>query len=185
MPDTDVALCDAGTPVRRPPQARGGFVFWSLIFMGLAAFAPSVILPEWREYQALRMTEQREQHRVDALQGEVDRERRLLEAVQRDPAVIARLAQRDLRFHRPGEQPVVVPVSAVETAPAEPFAPTPVSPSPLIARALSHLPDLDYDGVFCDEQTRPIIMVMSVSLIAVALALQPGRASRNREQSVD
>ena len=97
--------------------------------------------------------------------------------MQRDPAVIARLAQRDLGFHRPGEQPVPVAVPVVGDWPEKAFVPTPVEPPPLVARSLSRLPDFNYDGVFCDERTRPIIMVMSVSLIVVAVALHSGRGS--------
>jgi hypothetical protein len=148
-----------------------------LILMGAATFAPCVILPEWREYQALRVVEQQEQYRVDQLQAAVDRERRLLEAMQRDPAVIARLAQRDLGFRRPGEQPVPVAVPEVDTTSDDPFEPKPVDPPELVARSLSRLPDFNYDGIFCDESTRPIIMVMSIALIVVAVALHSGRRS--------
>ena len=185
MRDTEVAPQQPSMVAHHTPPAGGGLVSWLLILMGLAAFAPCIILPEWREYQALRMVEQQEQHRVDKLQAAIDRERRLLEAMQRDPVVIARLAQRDLGFHRPGEQPVPVAVPVADTAIAEPFHPTPVEPPKLIARSLSRLPDFDYDGVFCDEHTRPIIMVMSVSLIVVAVALHSGRErSTRRRRSV-
>ncbi|MEK7756659.1 MAG: hypothetical protein AAB385_05555, partial [Planctomycetota bacterium] len=65
---------------------RGRFVYWMLILMGLATFTPCIVLPEWREYQALRLTEQAERHRLGAMQRVVDRERNLLEAMQSDPA---------------------------------------------------------------------------------------------------
>jgi cell division protein FtsB len=180
MRDTEVASPQTRTEAPPTAQSGGGAVFWLLILMGLATFAPCIILPEWREYQALSRIEQQEQHRVDELQVAVDRERRLLEAMQRDPAVVARLAQRDLGFHRPGEKPVPVAVPVADTSVDKQFEPTPVEPPKLIARSLSRLPDFDYDGIFCDEHTRPIIMIMSVSLILAAVALHSGRGSTRR-----
>ena len=146
-----------------------------LILMGLAAFTPCVVLPEWREYQALRAAEQAERHRLDEMQRVVDRERNLLEAMQSDPAVIARLAQRDLHFHRPGDKSVAVSVPLTTTALQDPFVAEPIAPPVSLARARSYLPDFNYDGLFCDDRTRPIILVMSVGLIVTAIALFSGR----------
>lgn len=144
--------------------------------MGLSTFTPCVVLPEWREYQALRMAEQAEQHRLDAMQQIVDRERNLLEAMQSDPAVIARIAQRDLRFRRPGDTSIAVSVPLTATAIPEAFVAEPIDPPVALARARSYMPDFNYDALFCDDRTRPIIMVMSVGLIVTAIALFSTRA---------
>lgn len=145
--------------------------------MGLSTFTPCVVLPEWREYQALRLAEQAERHRLDAMQRVVDRERNLLEAMQSDPAVIARIAQRDLHFRRPGDTSVSVSVPLTAPALPEPFVPKPLEPPVALARARSYLPDFNYDQLFCDDRTRPIIMVMSVALIITAIALFSTRAA--------
>ena len=63
-------------PLEIGDSPRGGLVFWTLIFMGLSTFAPCVILPEWRDYQAARVAEQREQHRLDQLRRTVKRDRK-------------------------------------------------------------------------------------------------------------
>jgi hypothetical protein len=157
-------------------STSGGFVFWILILMGLATLTPCVVLPQWREYQALRLAEQAERHRLDEIQRVVDRERNLLEAMQSDPAVIARLAQRDLHFHRPGDKSVPVSVPLTARAPEDPFIASPVDPPMALARARSYMPDFDYDELFCDKRTRPIILVMSVGLIVTAVALFSGKA---------
>jgi hypothetical protein len=47
----------------------------------------------------------------------------------------------------------------------------PVQPPPVIARALSYLPDYNYDRIFCEEDTRPFVMGLSVALISVAFGL--------------
>ncbi len=160
--------------IGNPP--KGGFVYWILILMGLATFTPCIILPEWREYQAMRLAEQAERHRLDGLQGVIDREKNLLEAMQSDPAVIGRIAQRDLRFHRPGDTSVRVSVPLTAGQTQDPFVAKPVEPPMALMRARSYLPDFNYDALFCDHRTRPIIMVMSVGLIVTAIALFSNRA---------
>ena len=167
MSDTPTARVRANTP--RPQQGR--FVFWMLILLALGAFAPCVLLPQWRQYQALCRAEQVQQHRVNLLEQQVERESRLLMALRSDPAVIARLARREYRFHRPGERTMPVPVSQADPAPNEAFIPKPVALPPVLARVGSYLPDYDYDRVFCDDQARPVVLVMSVVLIVVAFSL--------------
>ena len=171
----------ANPPAAPDPSPGGRLVFWLLALMGVSTFAPCVLLPEWRTYQALRVAEQAQQHRLKALQHVVDRERRLLEALRSDPAVINRFAQRDLSFRRPGERAVRVALPATDGNPVsrlvagnvgdEPFIPQPVTPPRCLARVLAHLPDYDYDRIFCDDETRPIIMGMSVALIGLAFGL--------------
>ena len=168
MPDTSCAGRESGT---RRPRHGGGGLFWLLVLMGLATFAPCVILPQWRQYQALDMAAQVEQHRLDVLQAEVERERRLLQAIRSDPAVIARLAQRELKFQRVNSQAVLVAAPPTSPEPQPPFEPTPPGPPAVVARAVSFLPDYDYDRVFLDDETRPVIMAMSVALIGVAFWL--------------
>ena len=169
-------------------------MFWLLVLMGLATFAPCIILPEWRQYQVLEMAAQVEEHRLEVLQRQVDHERRLLDAVRSDPAVISRLAQRELRFQRvdyravrvsapfvgvQGRQgPSCIPPSQGGTE-GGPFVPEPPQPPAIIARAVSLLPDYDYDRVFCDDETRPIVMCMSVGLIGVALGVFGRRQTRS------
>ena len=167
---------DGGREMDSDSTPRGGFVYWMLIFMGLATFTPCVILPEWREYQAVRLAEQAERHRLGEMQRVVDRERNLLEAMQSDPAVIARIAQRDLHFRRPGDTSVAVAVPFKATAIPEAFVAEPIEPPVALARARSYIPDFNYDALFCDDRTRPIIMVMSVGLIVTAIALFSTRA---------
>lgn len=166
-------------PLGSSDSPRGGFVFFFLALMGVATFAPCVILPEWRDYQAARLVEQREQHRLDQLKRTVANERRRLEAMQNDPTVVARIAQRDFGFRRPDEAEVAVAVGSTEANDdGAAFVPEPVEPPAWFAQAASVLPDFDYDAVFCDERTRPIVMLMSVSLIVLAAVLFHRRAPR-------
>ncbi len=181
---SEVMASSEHRPIR--VTTNGAAVFWFLVLLGVSTFAPCIIVPEWRSYQSAKVAEQREQHRLDKLREVVARERRQVDAIQNDPTVVARLAQRDLGFHRPGE--TVVPV-AVENQDhfariAElddvDFVPSPVLPPNWFSRAMWWLPDFNYDAIFCDPSTRPIVMLMSISVIVVAVVLfhraRPARA---------
>jgi hypothetical protein len=145
-------------------------VFWLLTIMGFAAFAPCILLPEWREYQTLRVAEQREQFRVDQIREEVAKEQRGLEALRSDPAVVARLARREFAFHQPGEGIVAVPVAHVPE-PARGFVPQAVEPPAVLQRYERYLPRLNYDVLFCEGETRILIMGMSLCLILLTVVL--------------
>ncbi len=156
----------------RQPAGRGSkVVAWALLFLALGAFTPCVLLPEWRAYQAAQLAVQVERHRLQSLQTIVNDERRLLEALQSDPAVIVRAAKRELHVKEPGSRSVLISLPPDDPPREEPFVPTPVLPPPILAAAVSYLPDLDYDNIFCDEDTRLVIMAMSVALMLLAVGL--------------
>ena len=160
---------------RSSDRAGGAIVFWLLLLMATAAFAPCVLLPEWRQLQALHIAEQAQQRRVEQMQQRVDQERRLLEAMCRDPAVLARLARRELGFH--SEQERQVPVYGTiagnnDRRTSLQSLGNVQTDVPLEAvRAEAVWPDLKYDRIFCDPRTRPIIMAMSVGVVAAAFGL--------------
>lgn len=172
-----------------PSRTSERFIFWSLVCLSFATFAPCVILPEWRALQVLEVAKQREQHRLQVVLAAIDKEERLLEAMRSDPVIIDRVVQRDLKYQRAGERVVRVALPErrmdVATADAdtrvadESFEPKPVPPPAAVARALAILPTLDYDRIFCDEESRPMIMCMSVALLLVAFALYGRRSSHH------
>lgn len=169
---------DQGMDVAQPrmdagmsgPRRGGGVVFWVLVLLALSALAPCVILPEWRQYELLSLAEQAQQHRADQLKSLVDREQRLLDAMRSDPAVISRLAQRDLSFRRPHDRAFSVSVTSTTDEVPPAFVPRPPPPTHL-SRLASGLASRGYDRVFCEAPTRPIILAMSTGLIAVAFGL--------------
>ncbi len=177
---TEAAASNRDQPIRI--ASNGAAVFWLLILLGVGTFAPCILMPEWRNYQAAKIAEQREFHRLEKLRAVVALERRQVDAIQNDPTVVARLAQRDLGFERPGEKVVPVAVenqdgyASIAELGDEDFVPTPVTPPTWFSRATWWLPDFNYDAIFCDSSTRPIVMLMSVSVIVVAVVLfhRPG-----------
>jgi hypothetical protein len=155
-----------------------GLVFWVLVAMGFVGFAPCVLLPEWRQREFLSLAEQKEAYRLEQMEQLVARERASYEALRDDPAVLARLAQRDLSFRRLDHLSVPVPGgdSVAWVGPVD--GPTDgivheASGSGLVESIMARLPRYDYDAVFCDDHTRSIVMTMSVGLIALAFFLFP------------
>ena len=136
-----------------------------------------MILPAWREYQVADMNERIGAGQVAVATAEVEHLRRRLDAVHNDPAVVARLAQRELEFRKPGESAIVVPVSEPRMNDARiarrnvSQSLEPVQPPVPVARLLAYLPNLNYDRLFCKSPMREIILTMSVLLFVSAFVI--------------
>ena len=156
-----------------PPHAvdAAGVTFWLLVGMAVVVLAPCVLLPVWREYQALCYAEQVEQARVVEARATLERERRRLTALRSDPSAIARVARRELGYREPGE--VTIPVSVAPAGPIKPAAPklVPVEPPAAIARLVEKLPETNYDRLFCAGSTRTILMCLAGGLILAAFLI--------------
>ena len=166
--NVDSDRTDDGVP---PPGPGTSLVAWGLLCMAVVTFAPAVVLPEWRAYQASRIALQAEQARLDAMTELVARERRTVELIQTDPGVVTRIAMREYGARPRGQDIVSIPIAVEATRSDRPFVPEAVPPPALISRLTQHLPDLDYDAVFCDEGTRAIVIGLSLALMAVAVWL--------------
>jgi hypothetical protein len=170
------------TPTEQQPEGdssaprEGGWVFWALFAMAMVGFAPCVLVPAWRDYQETRLVKQYEQATLDRMKESLADQRNLAEALRSDPSVMARAAQRELEYTRPGEQRVVVipaerATEADETEPT--FTPEPVPPPAPVRWLVRLLPPLDYDAVFCDPSTRGIIILLCGGVLAAAFVLFP------------
>lgn len=170
---------DDSVTIRRPHRQGLGatLVYGALLAMGIAVLTPCVLLPEWRVYQALCVAEQAQQYRVDSLELAVSREERRLDALRSDPAVITRLARRELSYFKPGELEIAVAAEPVAIEPHDSFVARAVEPPARIARLVSWLPRYDYDSIFCDPETRPLVIALSIALLGVAFGLFGFRGS--------
>jgi cell division protein FtsB len=158
------------------PAREGRWVFWALFAMAVIGFAPCVLLPAWRDYQNARLVEQYEQAALDRMNESLDRQRRLAEALRSDPSVMARAAQRELEYIRPGEQRItVVPTEPLMDAESDEstVAPAPIAPPAPVRWLVRNLPALDYDAVFCDPSTRAIVILLCGGVLTAAFALFP------------
>jgi len=150
-------------------------MFWLLVGLAAVVFAPCVLLPVWRDYQALQYSEQVERAGLAQARGELQRHKRHLEALQSDPAVIARVARRELRYRDPGE--IAIPVS-IPAEPAEqpvPLMLESVEPPASVAWVVRKLPEGDYDRLFCTGPTRTLLMCLSGGLLVSAFVLHSPR----------
>lgn len=164
-------------PAHRPTTPGTALVSWVLLFMAMAAFVPCIVLPEWRAYQQICEAEQAEQHRLANMQRVVDRETHRLDSLQRDPAVLARMAKRELRFQEEGMRTVAVAVAPCYPPTPAAFVATPVLGPKWVRRFTDRLPALDYDNIFCDSGSRTTIMAMSVGLMLLGVSLATQRSS--------
>jgi cell division protein FtsB len=165
-------------PAAPSDERAGSAMFWVLIALAAAAFAPCVILPAWRDYQSVARVEQQVRADVQRAAGELERQRRRADALRRDPAVIARVAQRELGYSKPGHVSVNLGLTPPpDAAILSPVSLDPIEPPPILAGLVRRLPSLNYDAVFCDGPTRAIIMVLAGGLVMAAFVLYPPRRS--------
>ena len=150
-------------------------MFWVLVAMAAAVFAPCVLLPVWRDYQALQYTEQVERVELEWSRTELGRQKRRLAALKDDPATIARVARRELRYRDPQEFAIPVSVSVDEPVGPAPVELTPVEPPEVIASVVDRLPNTDYDRLFCPGPPRTILMCLAGGLVLSALVLYSPR----------
>ncbi len=162
------------------PASDGGagLVFWLLIAMSVITFAPCMILPAWREYQTAELAERMSAQQLTAVATELEQLRTQLDAIHNDPAVVARLARRELEFKKPGETVVPVPVAQSLTGEADNTISSdksknwkPASPPLPVARLTALLPDYNYDAIFCESPTRETILAMSAILFVSAFVV--------------
>ena len=170
-----------------PPDRRNGdggrsLAYWILIALSLGVLAPCVLLPAWRENQRAELRHRLLAGRVAQLEARLERQRRLLDALDSDPAVITRAAMRELDYTQPGER--FVSVAAAQSPPATPDLPVPaVKPLPVgLSRLARFLPDWNYDAVFNRQPIRRILMAMAVALLAAAFVIFWPRCRVNANQ---
>lgn len=178
------AAATSPAPSHREPLSAP-ILFWALLLLGTSGLAPAILLPQWRAYQGMCVAEQREQHRHQRMADAVAQERRLLDGLRTDPALVERVAQRDLSVQPAGGD--IVPVAAVAEVVEgadEGFVPSPVPAPTWMQPTLARLPLLDYDAVFCKPPTRTIVIALSLGVICTALLLY-GRSGRARPASTE
>ncbi|MCC7293892.1 MAG: hypothetical protein IT449_17675 [Phycisphaerales bacterium] len=177
------AATSPALPHREPLSAP--ILFWGLLLLGTSGLAPAILLPQWRAYESMCVAEQREQHRHQRMAEAVAQERRLLDGLRTDPALVERVAQRDLSV-QPVEGDIVAVAAAAEVVESTDagFVPAPVPAPTWMQPTLARLPSLDYDAVFCEPPTRTVIIVSSLGVICTALMLY-GRSGRARPASTE
>ncbi|MGB0717632.1 MAG: hypothetical protein ACPGXK_17265, partial [Phycisphaerae bacterium] len=89
-------------------QRTAAVVYLLLMTMALAVFVPSVLLPEWRKLQRVDAMAQVEQHKLNRIHAEIARLEEQLRAIKKDPAVMTRLAMRELNMMPSGTKAVRV-----------------------------------------------------------------------------
>lgn len=165
---------DKSVDVSQPATTGDGgrsLVFWMLVGMSVCVLAPCAILPAWRDYQTADLNERIAARQQTQAQALIERQRRRLDAVRNDPAVVTRLAQRELEFRVPGQTAIAVPINAPPDRKRAEEPPAPAEPPIVLARLGRFLPDWNFDSLFCKSPTRETLMVLSLTLMASAFVI--------------
>jgi cell division protein FtsB len=170
-------------------------MFWLLIAMAAIVFAPCILVPIWLETENLVRTEAEVAARTARLKAHVDEQVRTLKAMTSDPLVNERIARRDLRFRRageevepiqnqaPGARPEVETILASLPDDQESFLPEPPA---VVTVTRRWLPDLPWVELFGHSPNRTIFMVMAGGMLVAAFVLygqygqtEPRRSNRD------
>ena len=161
----------AAQKIIRSIFGSGSVVYWLLVLMGLLTFVPCVVLPEWRKYQSIQLAEQEMKHRVEVQTARLKNQERHLDALRSDPAALFRLARRDYGYRHFQEKVVPLEVANYKSEFDIQFTPQPVEPPVPIKGIVGHLPEFEYDAIFCHEDTRLIVLGLSTLLLTVAVVV--------------
>ncbi len=178
-PANDAAATQAAAALNPSDAGMHLVMFWLLLVMAGLVFAPCIIVPVWMETQNLMRAEDDAARTVAQLDAYIAEQNRLIEALTSDPLVNERIARRDLRFRRPGEE--IVP-SARELAAAsssvsditlpEEYPKPPPAQAPALVKAVSRwLPNLPWVDLFGKPPNRTIFLFMSGGLLVAAFVL--------------
>lgn len=185
-------------PIATPSSDFGAHVvmFWLLAAMAALVFAPCILIPIWLETEDLVRAERDVTSRTDELKAHIAEQDRLLKALTSDPLVNERIARRDLRFRRNGEQveplqdraaPLPLELETSLAAWPEHQAPAPPEPPAVIKLTRRWLPDLPWVEMFARSPDRTIFLLMASGLLVAAFVLYghveprtPGRADSSR-----
>lgn len=178
-----MAPADAMEPIDRASEAVSAFgahvvMFWVLIGLAAMVFTPCILIPIWLESVELMRTEAQIEAAVARLDARLNEQKRLIDALTSDPLVNERIARRDLRFQRVGEQ--VQPVSREgETeppaldmpAPEESVAAPRAEPPAIVQWGRRWLPNLPWVELFGRPPYRTVFLVTAGVLLITAFLL--------------
>lgn len=150
--------------------------FWLLVLSASAMFAPCVLVPVWKDYQAIKLAERFEVAAVEEMRRDTERQERTLDALRTDPGTVARVAQRDLAYTQRGTTSVHVQTVPMLRTRAVTSTIDPVQLPIVVARALGWLSiKPTHLEVFADFNVRTTVMCLSGGLILAACLIFPPR----------
>ncbi len=166
----------------------GTLFFWLMLLLGAGGLAPALILPAWLEHQQARAALAVQQVQVAELEQRLQAVEKQIDHLNIDPAYLLRLAEQDFGNLRiPNVESIrVAPGPVAEEPPAveQPYLPAD-TPVPELDRYMAEFVDRYPQAyLFVDPQARPILMLLSGTLIFTAVVLL-GRSSSPRVPAND
>ncbi len=172
---------DSGAPEVSAAFGAHVVMFWVLVGMSALVFAPCILVPIWLETEDLARTEAQIAANNAKLDARIAEQERVMRALPSDPLVTERIARRDLRFRRAGEQvqPVAngpapalsLPPEIDLSSPSASDAAAPAETSAWVRWCRRWLPDLPWADLFGKPPYRTVFMVMAGVLLVAAFVL--------------
>src|SRR4051794_22624105 len=85
-----------------------GTVSWAFLLSGLVLLAAVILTPAIREVKSAEATRNDYQATLDLLDQKIALQKQFIDAAQKDPVLLERLAGRQLNMHRPDEEMLVL-----------------------------------------------------------------------------
>lgn len=183
--DVDPQRSGEGTPAPAAFSAAHPIMFWLLVSMALAVFAPCVLLPVWIETESVleyergmeaRLSELREQYRVNEIH---------IQALENDPLVSERLVRRELNVLPDPERMVQLPPEHLASIRVRlpqdvlaPASPAEIAPPEWMSAVRSWLPSWPWRRLFATSPNRTVFLLMSGGLLVSAFLLYAPRRVR-------
>jgi len=153
-------------------------MFWVLTSMGIAVFAPCVLVPIWEDGCRIREHERSAAAQVAGLEARRARNEARLRALLADPLVNERIVRRELNYRPAGERvvhwPAAEPAAArLNLSPAVAvIEDQPDNPAPGWLATLSRwLPAGPWGGLFAHAANRILLLAMAGGLVVSAFVL--------------
>ena len=183
MTDGHVSDRAEGLPSRASQPIGHVVMFWGLLMMAGATFGACVLVPILAEYEQLSEQLIDTQRETAALEAELQRTRKTIEAIRTDPAAAEQIAKIGLNYRRSGERKVTVlselevAVLGTEAAPAPDVPPLAKKPATRLHHGLAALP---WRSLFCEPTSRLVLLITSGGMILLAFGLYDGRRGSAR-----
>lgn len=183
--DVDAQRTVDGASAPATFHAAHPIMFWLLVSMALAVFAPCVLLPVWIETESVLANERDMETRLSALREQYRLNEIHIQALENDPLVSERLIRRELNVLPDPERMVQLPPEQLASVrvrlPEDVMSPAPpaeITPPEWMSAIRGWLPSWPWRRLFATDPNRTVLLLMAGGLLVSAFLLYAPRRVR-------
>lgn len=146
-------------------------LFWTMFVVGGLSLAVGMVLPVWLDYRVEVVRRAEAAQRLEEVKKQLIAIERRIDHLQNDPAYLARVASRELKFDAsPPDETVTVQV--VETPTSSPVLLQAQGTQERVVAVIDEATQTHpLVRLYMLDETRPIVMGMSAGLLVAAIVL--------------